>query len=250
MQAVGIIPARFRSQRFPGKALVPIAGIPMIERVWHGAKRCARLRDVIVATDDPRIARTCEAFGANVVITSSRHPTGSDRIAEVAAGLSDDVIVNVQGDEPLIEPFVIDAALDALAADPEASMSTVAHPAEAAALDDRNRVKVVMDRRDRALYFSRSRIPSSRHDSPVGKTHWQHVGVYAYRRHFLLAYVALAPGGAEEAEGLEQLRALEHGYRIAVGRIEGWRGVSVDVPEDVVRVESELVASARTGGPD
>jgi 3-deoxy-manno-octulosonate cytidylyltransferase (CMP-KDO synthetase) len=248
---VAIIPARFRSTRFPGKALAPIAGIPMIERVWRGAKRCARLRDVLVATDDARIAQTCEGFGATVVLTSAQHATGTDRIAEVAAGLDDDVVVNIQGDEPLIEPFVIEAALDALAADPEASLSTVAHPAGEAALDDPNRVKVVTDRRGRALYFSRARIPAARHGmagfSPAHKSHWLHIGVYAYRRDFLLEYVRLAPGEAEEAEALEQLRALEHGYRIAVGRVEGWRGVAVDVPADVARVEAVL-ALDRPGG--
>jgi 3-deoxy-manno-octulosonate cytidylyltransferase (CMP-KDO synthetase) len=244
MQAVCIIPARWRSQRFPGKLSVPIAGIPMIERVWRGAKRCGRLREVIIATDDLRIARLCEGFGATVAMTSSLHPTGTDRIAEVAALLADELIVNVQGDEPLIEPFVIEAALDALIADPGASMSTVAHPADESALDDPNRVKLVMDRRGRALYFSRSPIPAGRRDPGQNprphKTHWQHVGVYAYRKQFLLDFVGLAQGEAEQAEGLEQLRALEHGHAIAVGRVEGWCGVPVDVPGDVARVERAL----------
>lgn len=254
MQAVCIIPARWSSQRFPGKVSVPIAGIPMIERVWRGAKRCGRLRDVLIATDDLRIATLCEGFGATVAMTSSLHPTGSDRIAEVAASLADEVIVNVQGDEPLIEPFVIEAALDALAADPEASMSTVAHPAEESALDDPNRVKLVMDLRGRALYFSRSRIPAERRDvgqnARPNKSYWQHVGVYAYRRQFLLDYVGLAHGAAEQAEGLEQLRALEHGHAIAVGRVEGWCGVPVDVPGDVARVEQALAKIVRPGGID
>lgn len=232
--------------------MVPIAGIPMIERVWRGARDCGLLRDVLVATDDARIARVCEGFGATVRITSSLHPTGTDRIAEVASSLSDAVIVNVQGDEPLIEPRVIEAALEALDADPTASMSTVAHPADASVLDDPNRVKVVTDRHGRALYFSRSRIPASRIEPSQGgrlpTCHWQHVGIYAFRREFLLEYVGLAHGEAEESEGLEQLRALEHGHRIAVARIEGWRGVSVDVPEDIVRVEQALAAGAAEHG--
>lgn len=244
MQAVGVIPARFSSRRFPGKVTVPIAGIPMIERVWRGARACARLRDVLIATDDPRIQLLCEGFGATAVLTSPLHPSGTDRIAEVAASLTDDVIVNVQGDEPLIAPFVIEAALAALEAAPDVPMATVAHPAEESALDDPNRVKVVTDRRGRALYFSRGRIPFAQSH----KAWWQHVGLYAYRRSFLAEFVELARGDAEQAEGLEQLRALEHGHPIAVARVEGWRSVPVDVPEDVARVEAALERAARREG--
>jgi len=243
MQAVGVIPARFSSRRFPGKVTVPIGGVPMLERVWRGARRCERLRDVVIATDDERIVRLGEGFGARVVETSAHHPSGTDRIAEVAAALTDDVIVNIQGDEPLIEPFVIEAALDALEADPDAPMSTVAHPAEEASLDDPNRVKVVCGRGGRALYFSRSRIPFSTHH----KGWWQHAGIYAYRREFLARFVGLPRGDAEQAEGLEQLRALEHGFPIAVARVQGWRSVPVDVPADVDRVERVLEAARRPG---
>ena len=237
--AVGVIPARFHASRFPGKPLVPIAGVPMIQRVWEAARTAKRLRCVLVATDDVRIAEACARFGAEAILTSAAHPTGTDRLAEVAARLRDSVIVNVQGDEPLIEGFVIDAAVDALAADPEAPMATVVHAAEPGALADPNRVKVVLDRRGRALYFSRSPIPFQRYGAPAAPI-WQHVGLYAYRREFLLRFVALAPTPAERAESLEQLRALEHGFPIQVAVVEGWHSVPVDVPADVARVEQRL----------
>ncbi len=237
--AVGVIPARYAASRFPGKPLAPIAGLPMLQRVWEGARTAKRLRALLVATDDPRIADACAAFGAEVVLTSPAHATGTDRVAEVAAGLDAPVFVNVQGDEPLIEGFVIDAAVDALAADPGAPMATVVHAAEADALDDPNRVKVVLDRRGRALYFSRSPIPFRR-DAAASGPIWQHVGLYAYRRDFLLRFVALPPTPAERAECLEQLRALEHGHAIHAAVIEGWRSLPVDVPADVARVEARL----------
>jgi 3-deoxy-manno-octulosonate cytidylyltransferase (CMP-KDO synthetase) len=239
MRAVGVIPARYGASRFPGKPLAPIAGIPMIRRVWEGARGAKSLDRVIVATDDARIADVCRGFGAEVALTRADHPSGTDRIAEVAARLSDDVIVNVQGDEPLIEGFVIDAAVEALAEDREAAIATVVHAVDAGALADPNRVKVVLDRRGRALYFSRSAIPFTRegHEPPVC---WQHVGLYAYRRPFLLRFPGLPPTAAELAEGLEQLRALEHGFAIRCAVVEGWRSAAVDVPADVARVEARL----------
>jgi 3-deoxy-manno-octulosonate cytidylyltransferase (CMP-KDO synthetase) len=238
MSAVGIVPARFASSRFPGKPLAAIAGLPMLQRVVEGARGAKRLRDVIVATDDARIAEACEKFGTRAVLTSADHPNGTDRIAEVAAGLDDEVVVNVQGDEPLIEGFVIDAAVAALLETPEAPMATVVHRAEPDALADPNRVKVVLDRAGFALYFSRSPIPHRRDGADAEL--WQHVGLYAYRREFLARYVALAPTPLERAEQLEQLRALEHGHRIRAAVVEGWRSVPVDVPADVARVEAIL----------
>ena len=239
MTAVGIIPARWRASRFPGKPLAEIAGMPMIRRVYEGACQASRLRAVYVATDDQRIADACAGFGAVAVMTSPDHPTGTDRLAEVARGLDDEIVVNVQGDEPLIEGFVIDAAVAALEEAPEAPMSTVVHAAEPDGIDDPNRVKVVFDRDGYALYFSRSRIPALR-DSGSPPRYWQHVGLYAYRREFLMRYVELPPTEAECAEALEQLRALEHGHRIRVAVIDGWRSTPVDTPEDVDRVEAAL----------
>jgi 3-deoxy-manno-octulosonate cytidylyltransferase (CMP-KDO synthetase) len=239
MTAVGVIPARYSASRFPGKPLAKIAGLPMVQRVWEGTRRAKSLRTVIIATDDERIARACRGFGADVAMTGADHLTGTDRLAEVAAALDDEIIVNVQGDEPLIEGFVIDAAVEALLAAPEVPMATVVHPAEESALDDPNRVKVVLDRRGDALYFSRGRIPalSERSRKPC---YWQHVGLYAYRRPFLLEFVALERRPAERAEGLEQLRALEHGHRIRCAVVEGWCSLPVDVPEDVARAEARL----------
>ena len=243
MAAVGIIPARFGSTRFPGKVLTPIAGRPMIQHVWEGACGAVSLRTVMIATDDERVAEVCRSFGAEVVLTSPDHPTGTDRLAEVSAGLDDEIVVNVQGDEPLIEGFVIDAAVAALESTPDAPMATVIHPADPSAQTDPNRVKVVVDRSGCALYFSRAPIPHSRSGAAVPL--WQHVGLYAYRRPFLAEYVKLAPTPLEQAEALEQLRALEHGHPIAVGVVEGWCSVPVDTPEDVERVEAVLRARDR-----
>ena len=237
--AVGLIPARHAATRFPGKPLAPIAGVPMVRRVWEGAKAAASLREVIVATDDERVASACRAFGARVAMTRSDHATGTDRLAEVAATLDDAVVVNVQGDEPLVEGWVIDATVAALAEDASVPMATVVHPADPAGLDDPNRVKVVLDRDRNALYFSRSRIPHLR-DPGAAPRMWQHVGLYAYRREFLLEFVRMQPTPAERAEQLEQLRALENGHRIRCGIVEGWLGIPVDVPADVARVEARL----------
>ncbi len=244
MTAVGVIPARYGAVRFPGKALAPIAGVPMVRRVWEGANGAKSLRATIVATDDKRIADACAAFDAPVAMTQPDHPTGTDRVAEVAAGLDDEIVVNIQGDEPLIEGFVIDAAVEPLIADPTLKMATVVHLAEPDALDDPNRVKVVLDRRGDALYFSRSRIPALR-ETEHPPRYWQQVGVYAYRRSFLLEFVGLERTPAERSEALEQLRALEHGHRIHCAVVEGWRGVAVDVPADVARVEARLLELGR-----
>jgi 3-deoxy-manno-octulosonate cytidylyltransferase (CMP-KDO synthetase) len=239
MQAVGLIPARRESRRFPGKALARVGGLPVIRRVWEGARTAATLRDVLVATDDDDIAAACRGFGAAVVRTRDDHPTGSDRLAEVARDLDDEIVVNIQGDEPLIEGFVVDAAVAALSEDPEAPMSSVVHAAPPEALDDPNRVKAVLDRRRRALYFSRGRIPAPRAGAGSAPV-WQHVGVYAYRRPFLCELAQLPRGELELAEGLEQLRALEHGHPIRCAVVAGWHSLPVDVPADIARVEARL----------
>jgi 3-deoxy-manno-octulosonate cytidylyltransferase (CMP-KDO synthetase) len=247
MRAVGVIPARYQASRFPGKPLAVIAGMSMIERVWRGARGAKSLSRIIVATDDARIADACRGFGAEVALTRADHPSGTDRIAEVAAGLDCDAVVNVQGDEPLIEGFAIDALVAALAEDEEVPIATLVHAAEPEALADPNRVKVVLDRRGRALYFSRSAIPYPRVGEPRC---WQHVGLYAYRRDFLLRYPQLSPTPAERAEGLEQLRALEHGYPIRCAVIEGWTSAAVDVPADVASVEARIRARSPTKSGD
>lgn len=239
MSVLAVLPARHGSTRFPGKPLTPIAGKPMIQHVWERTCTARRVDAVVVATDDDRIREACEAFGARVEMTRGDHPTGTDRLAEVAARHDHDVLVNVQGDEPLIEGFVIDATVEALLRDDHAAMSTVVHRAEPEAFEDPNRVKVVVDVHGLALYFSLAPIPFRRRET--GLAPLQHVGLYGYRREFLLDFVKLSRSPAEEAEELEQLRALEHGHRIRVAEIEGWQSVPVDVPEDVVRVETALL---------
>ncbi len=200
---------------------------------------------MIVATDDRRILEFCGSIGAPCVMTASDHPTGSDRLAEVARALTDEIVVNIQGDEPLIEPFVIDAAVDALLRDSRVPMATVAHVASEQALDDPNCVKVAFDRQGFALDFSRSRIPAL--PGASGRPNdWQHIGLYAYRRDFLLEFVSLSQGRAELSQGLEQLRALEHGFPVSVAVVEGWQSSAVDVPEDVSRVEA-LLSRSRDG---
>lgn len=245
-RAVGIIPARWASSRFPGKAIAPLAGRPMLQWVWEGARRAKHLREVWIATDDARIAEVSRGFGAPVVMTSADHATGTDRIAEAARTLSDPIVVNVQGDEPTIEGFVIDAAVEALCADPEALASTVVRRATPEARDDPNRVKVVLDREGRALYFSRSPIPYTRATAP--EACWEHVGLYAYRRDFLLRLADLPQTPAERAERLEQLRILEHGHAIRVAVVDGWQSAPVDVPDDLPRAEA-LLATGRGGTP-
>jgi 3-deoxy-manno-octulosonate cytidylyltransferase (CMP-KDO synthetase) len=243
MSAVGLIPARYASTRFPGKPLALIDGVPMLERVWRAATECEALDRVIVATDDARIAELCEAIGALCVMTDADHPTGTDRIAQAARGLEAEIIVNIQGDEPLIEACVIEAAIGALRDRPAAVMATVAHLARPQELDDPNAVKVVIDRRGLALYFSRAAIPAPAPAAGVGAERgpcWRHIGLYAYRRDFLQVFVGLSRGAAERTEELEQLRALEHGYAIAVATIDGWCSASVDVPQDVIEVEKLL----------
>ena len=238
MTAVGVIPARFGAARFPGKPLASIAGVPMIQRVYDGVQCAKSLARGIGATDDERIAEVCAGFGAEVALTRTDHATGTDRLGEVAEGIDAEIFVNIQGDEPLIEGFVVDAAVEALREDPEVPMATVVHALEQDAEGDPNRVKVVIDRRGRALYFSRSAIPYDRSD--CARARWQHVGLYAFRRPFLLEFVSLPRTPAEQAEQLEQLRALEHGFPIRCAVVEGWRGVAVNVPDDVARVEARL----------
>ena len=247
MSVLAILPARYGSTRFPGKPLTAIAGKPMIQHVWERTRTAKHVDAVTVATDDDRIREACEAFGADVEMTADDHPTGTDRLAEVAQRRSEyEVIVNVQGDEPLIEGFVVDAAIEALLGDTDAAMSTVVHRAEPEAFDDPNRVKVVLDASGVALYFSRAPIPFRRKQTGIAPL--QHVGLYCYRRDFLLEFVRLERSPAERAEELEQLRALENGYRIRAAEIEGWTSVPVDVPADVATVEAALARAGRNEG--
>jgi 3-deoxy-manno-octulosonate cytidylyltransferase (CMP-KDO synthetase) len=249
---VAIIPARFASTRLPGKPLSDIHGKTMIERVYELARAARSVERVLVATDDERIASVVRRFGGEAVMTSPAHATGTDRLAEAAAGTSADIIVNVQGDEPLLDPAGIDAAAGALVADPSLPMSTLSVPLRSAEeMLLASVVKVVVDAAGNALYFSRSPIPHVRlgaGEEPRAaalaavsrRLARKHVGLYAYRREALLRFASLSPSPLEEAEGLEQLRALHHGMRIRVVPVDGEGGVAVDTPEDLERVRALL----------
>jgi len=238
VKVIGIIPARYGSTRFEGKPLAEIAGKPMIQHVYERARQARLLEEVIVATDDERIRAAVEGFGGKVAMTRSDHPTGTDRLAEVAGGLDVEIVCNVQGDEPLIDPGAIDAAIQPLLDDPSIPMSTLMAPiTEERDLNDPNCVKMVVDRDGFALYFSRSLIPYPRDGRTEGRTFYYHPGLYVYRREFLLTYAALPPAPLEQIESLEQLRALENGYRIKCVET-GYRPVAVDTPEDLERVRA------------
>ena len=241
MKIIGIIPARYASTRFPGKPLQLIAGKPLVQHVVERCREAQSLADVIVATDDERIAKVAREF-CTVEMTRTDHPSGTDRIAEVAARLDCDAVVNVQGDEPLIPATVIDAVAGALT---DAEMTTAATPVRnIAEYSDPNAVKVVVDAAGRALYFSRRAIPfvrDSAQESPEQQLaafpFLKHLGIYGYRRDTLKRLVEFAPSPLEQAEQLEQLRALENGIGIAVCLVEH-ESIGVDVPEDVQRVEA------------
>jgi 3-deoxy-manno-octulosonate cytidylyltransferase (CMP-KDO synthetase) len=242
VRSVAIIPARYASSRLPGKALLEIGGKTMIEHVYRRASEAKSVESVWVATDDERIAEAVRAFGGRVVMTRADHPSGTDRIAEAASGLECDVVVNVQGDEPMLDPAVIDAVVRPLAERPELVMSTVAVPiGEARDVADPAAVKVVLDASGHALYFSRLPIPFYR--SGADGLHLKHLGLYAYRKEFLLRYASLSPTPLERAEQLEQLRVLEHGYRIHVS-VTDHDAIGVDTPEDLERVRALFASSA------
>jgi 3-deoxy-manno-octulosonate cytidylyltransferase (CMP-KDO synthetase) len=250
-----LIPARFTSTRLPGKPLADIAGKPMVVRVAERAVE-AGAQQVVVATDDERIKVAVEASGVAACLTSVDHPTGTDRLAEAAKLLALDdetIVVNVQGDEPLLSPALIRAVAELLAAHPEAAIATACHPiADAAEAFNPNVVKVVLDHERYALYFSRATIPWARDafaggptDVPAGLPLYRHYGLYAYRVGFLLRFPALAPAPIERFEALEQLRALWHGFRIVVEITAGTPAPGVDTPEDLERVRA-LFAAAKT----
>ena len=239
-----VIPSRFASTRFPGKPLVDIGGQTMIERVYRQSAAARGISGVVVATDDDRIVQAVRAFGGDVVMTSAAHESGTDRIAEVARGLDADLIVNVQGDEPGLAPEAIEQAIAPLIDDPSILMGTLGAPLdEARDLANPHVVKVLVDGHGFALYFSRAAVPFRRQETALGTSVLQHVGLYVYRRTFLLELAALPRTPLEQSESLEQLRALEHGYRIKVTHTR-YRSVSVDTPEDLEHVR-RLAADGR-----
>lgn len=241
-----VIPARHASSRLPGKPLLDIAGRPMVLRVLDRARE-AGAEEVWVATDHPGIARAVEAAGGQVILTAADHPSGTDRLAEVASRLGwpdDTVVVNVQGDEPLIPPALIGSAAAALADDPDAAIATACHPLTSAEeFFNPNVVKLVLDARGRALYFSRAPIPWARDafarergNLPADLPAYRHIGLYAYRAGFLKRYSSLAPSPLEQWEALEQLRALAHGFPIRVMVLDHAPPAGVDTAEDLERV--------------
>ena len=243
MKIIGVIPARYASTRFPGKPLALIAGKPLIQHVVEQCQKAKSLSEVIVATDDTRIWELAQNF-CRAEMTLPDHPSGSDRIAEIAERISCDAVVNIQGDEPLIDPAVIDAVAAALAGN---EMSTAATPIKnLAELDNANVVKVVVNAAGRALYFSRRTIPYLRdaasrpgNEQLAAFSFLKHLGIYGYRRETLLRLVKFPVSPLENAEKLEQLRALENGISIAVVKVD-YDSIGVDVPEDVKRVEAIL----------
>lgn len=240
-KVVVVIPARYASTRLPGKPLVSLAGKPMIQLVYERAKLAQRIDHVVVATDDERIVKAVEAFGGQARMTRSDHRTGTERVAEVAAHESGDVFVNVQGDEPLLDPVALDTAVASLLEEPAAAIGTVATPIKTPAdIMDPNVVKTVLDFDGNALYFSRAPVPWVRDTaSKIQVRHLKHLGLYVFQREALLEYPTLPQGELERIEQLEQLRWLENGWKIRVAEVEH-DAVSVDVPEDVARVEKLL----------
>lgn len=247
-----VIPARFSSSRLPGKPLQDIAGKPMVQHVWEQAKKSSAAQ-VVVATDDARIFEACQGFGAEVLMTDAAHNSGTDRLAEVATQLglaSDAIVVNVQGDEPLIPPSIIDQVAANLAANPQAGIATLAEPIEdVQALFNPNVVKVVSDKSGLALTFSRAPLAwardafaKNRDELPAGVPYRRHIGIYAYRAGFLHDFVAWGPCWLEDTECLEQLRALWNGVRIHVADALEAPPAGVDTPEDLERVRRLLGA--------
>jgi len=249
MYIIAIIPARYGSTRFPGKALVSIKNKPMIQWVYERTKRSSLINRTIVATDDDRIFNVVKSFGGDVVMTAENHPTGTDRIAEVARGIDCNLVVNVQGDEPLIKHEMIDQAILPLVNDTSIPMGTlckkITNREEAV---DPNVVKVVFDSEGFALYFSRAPIPWDRErwsgkstfgDLPLGAAMYKHIGLYVYRREFLLRYASMLQTSLEVTEKLEQLRALEHGYRVKTVVTE-YESFGVDIPDDLGKIFHRL----------
>lgn len=239
-RVIGVIPARWASTRLPGKALVPVCGKPLIQWVLERVRLARRLDAVLVATDDARIRDTVQRLGGEAVMTRADHPSGTDRVAEAVVGRAAGVVINIQGDEPLIDPELINRLAEAMVTECDWDMATAATPIrDEEELARPSVVKVVWGGQGQALYFSRSVIPFVRDARPAGMRYWRHVGIYAYRREFLERLVLTPPCALEQAEKLEQLRALHLGGRMKVLET-GEVSVGVDTPEDVALAEAAL----------
>ncbi|VAX15425.1 3-deoxy-manno-octulosonate cytidylyltransferase [hydrothermal vent metagenome] len=236
-KVIGVIPARYGSSRFPGKIIADIVGKPMIQRVYEQANKSKLLDDLIVAVDDERVLKCVEEFGGKAVMTKVDHQSGTDRLAEAVEKIDADIVVNIQGDQPLFDSLMIDEAVQPMLDDTTIKMSTIKTKVGKESYDDPAVVKVVTDENDFAIYFSRSLIPYSRDGADVNI--YEHVGLYVYRKDFLLEISKLPQTYLEKIEMLEQLRVLEKGYKIKVieTKCESISGVSVDTPEDLKKVE-------------
>ena len=244
MKVIGVIPARFGSERFYGKVLADILGKPLIWWVWNSVKRCKILQEIFIATDDVRVYNVVNSFGGKAVFTSKKHKSGTDRIAEVVKKVKADIVVNVQGDEPLIRPAMIRSAVSPFFEDKSVSMATlVCKVKEKRLLYDNNIVKVVIDKNGYALYFSRSIIPSLARTDKFD-FFYKHIGVYVYKKDFLLKFVNLKESRLEKIEKLEQLRVLENGYKIKTV-VTPYDTIPVDTPEDLRKVVRFLKTNVR-----
>ena len=240
MKIIGVIPARYQSSRFPGKPLALILGKPMIWWVYQQCIKVPELDEVYVATDDERIYKTCEQLGIRVLMTSDQCHTGTDRVGEVAAKIEGDLFVNIQGDEPTIEPQMISDVIDIFRDESVYFGSLRKQITDEAEIRAQSTVKVVVDKNEDALYFSRSVIPSNVKDGQLARV-YRHVGIYAYKRDFLTTFIQLPPSELEAGEGLEQLRALENGYKLRVHETQ-FDTIGVDLPEHIPMVE-QLIRS-------
>ncbi len=240
MEVIGVIPARYASSRLPGKVLLDILGKPMLQHVWERAKKSRLLDELLIACDDERVLAAARKFGAKAVMTSVDHASGTDRIAEAMKGRPADIIINIQGDEPLIAPSVIDALAKALLKDEHCPMATVIKPvAFSEELENPNVVKVVVDARGYALYFSRSLVPFPRAKVSADFKFYKHLGIYAYRKDFLMKFKKLPASALEKAERLEQLRVLEAGFHIRTVETD-MDTIGVDTAEDLKKVEAHM----------
>jgi len=237
MDVIGVIPARYSSTRFEGKILVDILGKPMIQRVWEQAKQAFLLDDLIIACDDERVAKVANEFGAKVVLTAKGHISGSDRISEVVNPIDVKIVINIQGDEPLIHPMMIDTLAQTLLDDSSVSMATLMKKIEDPNdIEDPHVVKVVVDKNNFALYFSRAPIPHKAHNCEVkSPAYYKHIGLYGYTKDFLFMYKNLPVSQLEMIEQLEQLRVLEAGFRIKVIETK-YDTIGVDKPQDIDKV--------------
>lgn len=234
MNVIGVIPARYASTRLPGKPLKDIAGKPMIQHVYERALEADNLDSVIVATDDERIVAAVTAFGGRAVMTAADHPNGTSRVGEAIEGQECDLVINLQGDEPLVVPAMIDEVITALTEDPELPTATLCCRIDEEKYNDPNVVKTVRDRNGYALYFSRSLIPYPRH--PEHQIVYEHIGIYGYRREFLPVYLSLPDTPLSQTESLEQLKVLENGYRMKVVETQAeYEALSIDTESDLER---------------